>query len=162
MKEHLGYIRNKKTSEPTGQHFNLPGHDISMLRASVFKVCKSQSRVYREHREEHFIQAFQTKLRIESNSLARCTSNILLIKFICSIMLLLFSLFCFLSSLAECHESFCKIYFFYLADLPWAQPGTASNIEKLCSSSKQASQKVLKECKLKNPPPPPVYKNSTF
>ena len=83
MKEDLGYIRNKKTSEPTGQHFNFPGHDISMFRASVFEVCKSQSRVYREHREEHFIQAFQTKLRIESNSLARCTSNILLIKFIC-------------------------------------------------------------------------------
>ena len=63
MKEHLGYIRNKKTSKPTGQHFNLPGHDISMFRASILEVCKSQSRVYREHREEHFIQAFQTKLR---------------------------------------------------------------------------------------------------
>ena len=63
MKEHLGYIRNKKISEPTGQHFNLPGHDISMFRASILEVCKSERRVYREHREEHFIQAFQTKLK---------------------------------------------------------------------------------------------------
>jgi len=82
MKENLGYIRNKKISEPTGQHFKLPGHDISMFRASILEVCKSERRVYREHREENFIQAFQTKLK-GMNSLARCTSNFLLINFIC-------------------------------------------------------------------------------
>ena len=63
IKEHLGYIRNSKISEPTGSHFNLPGHDISMLQVSILEKCKLESKVYRETREEFFIQKFQTKFK---------------------------------------------------------------------------------------------------
>ena len=61
IKEHLSYVRNNKISEPTGFHFNLPGHDISMLRATVLAQCKFNSRIFRETREEFFINKFQTK-----------------------------------------------------------------------------------------------------
>ena len=63
IREHLGYIRNFKTSEPTGSHFNLPGHNISMLKASIIEQCKFDSKMYRETREEFFIQKFQTKFK---------------------------------------------------------------------------------------------------
>ena len=61
LKEHLSYVRNKKTSEPTGFHFNQPGHKISHLRATILEICNSNSKIYRETREELFIQNFQTK-----------------------------------------------------------------------------------------------------
>ena len=35
----LGYVRNSKLNEPTGLHFNLPGHKISMLKASILEKC---------------------------------------------------------------------------------------------------------------------------
>ena len=37
MKEHLGYINNFKFSEPTGKHFNLPNHDISMFKCIDYR-----------------------------------------------------------------------------------------------------------------------------
>ena len=63
IREHLGYIRNNKISEPTGLHFNLPGHNISMFKASIIEKCKFDSRMYRETREEWYIQKFQTKFK---------------------------------------------------------------------------------------------------
>ena len=45
ISEHLGYIQNSKITEPTGAHFNLPGHNISMLRASVIQKCKFESTI---------------------------------------------------------------------------------------------------------------------
>ena len=63
IREHLGYIRNNKISEPTGLHFNLPGHNISMFKASIIEKCKFDSRMYRETREEWCIQKFQTKFK---------------------------------------------------------------------------------------------------
>ena len=64
MKEHLRYIKNKMLTEPTGLHFNLPGHDMSMFTFTVLEKCPSiSSRSYREEREEHFIKLFQTKFK---------------------------------------------------------------------------------------------------
>ena len=37
MKEHIGYIKGKKLTEPTGLHFNLPGHNLSMFQASIIE-----------------------------------------------------------------------------------------------------------------------------
>ena len=61
FKEHLGYARNK-TKDPTGQHFNLPGHNISHMEISILEKVYSQSRAVREARESFYIQEFQTEL----------------------------------------------------------------------------------------------------
>ena len=53
LKEHLGYVRNSKLNEPTGEtglHFNLPGHNISMLKASILEKCFHSSTTYRKQR----------------------------------------------------------------------------------------------------------------
>ena len=63
MQEHLGYIRNKKMTEPTGKHFNQPGHNISMFSCSILEKCQIGSKTYRETKEEHFIKLFQTKFK---------------------------------------------------------------------------------------------------
>ena len=63
IKEHLRYVSNKVLTEPTGRHFNLPGHDISMLRFSVIEKCSTVSRMFREEREEKFIKLFHTKFK---------------------------------------------------------------------------------------------------
>jgi peptide-methionine (R)-S-oxide reductase len=63
MQEHLGYINNFKFTEPTGKHFNLPNHDISMFKCSIIEKCTMNSKVYRENREENFIKLFQTKFK---------------------------------------------------------------------------------------------------
>ena len=63
LKEHLGYVRNSKLNEPTGLHFNLPGHNIYMLKASILKKCFHSSTTYRKQREEFLFQAFQTKFK---------------------------------------------------------------------------------------------------
>ena len=57
--EHLGYVRNK-TKEPTGQHFNLPGHNVSHMEISIIEKVYSQSRAMKV--ESYFIQEFQTEL----------------------------------------------------------------------------------------------------
>ena len=61
FKEHLGYARNK-TKDPTGQHFNLPGQNISHMEISILEKVYSQSRAVREARESFYIQEFQTEL----------------------------------------------------------------------------------------------------
>lgn len=63
FREHMGYVRNKKLNEPTGMHFNLPGHDISMMKAAIIEKCSYSTTTYRKQREEFFIQAFQTKYK---------------------------------------------------------------------------------------------------
>ena len=63
MKEHIGYIKGKKLTEPTGLHFNLPGHNLSMFQASIIEKCNHDSRAFRERREEEFIKHFQTKFK---------------------------------------------------------------------------------------------------
>ena len=60
LKEHLGYIRTKKLEQPTGAHFNLPGHSISNLKAVVLERCKENSATYRKLRESHLINRFKS------------------------------------------------------------------------------------------------------
>ena len=50
-------------NEPTGLHFNLPGHNISIIMASILEECFHSTTTYRKQREEFFIQAFQTKFK---------------------------------------------------------------------------------------------------
>ena len=63
IKEHLRYVKNNSLSEPTGLHFNLPGHDFSMLKFTVLERCTFDSRMFREEREENFIKLFHTKFK---------------------------------------------------------------------------------------------------
>ena len=38
VREHIGYIRNLHTNKPTGEHFNLPGHELTgHLKVSVLE-----------------------------------------------------------------------------------------------------------------------------
>ena len=62
LKEHLGYIRAKNLDQPTGAHFNQPGHSISNLRAVVLEKCKEVSPTYRKLRESYLINNFKTML----------------------------------------------------------------------------------------------------
>ena len=60
LKEHLGYIRAKNLDQPTGAHFNQPGHSISNLKAVVLEKCKEVSPTYRKLRESYLINKFNT------------------------------------------------------------------------------------------------------
>ena len=60
--EHLGYVRNK-TDDPTGIHFNLPGHNLSHMEVSVLEKVYTNNRAYREQRESMWIRDFQTEVK---------------------------------------------------------------------------------------------------
>ena len=60
--EHLGYVRNK-TDDPTGIHFNLPGHNLNHMEVSVLEKVFTNNRAYREQRESMWIRDFQTEVR---------------------------------------------------------------------------------------------------
>ena len=40
VREHIGQIRNLHTNQPTGEHFNLPGHELQHLKVSVLYSIK--------------------------------------------------------------------------------------------------------------------------
>ena len=59
--DHLGYVRNNKLNEPTGKHFNLPGHNITMMQISILEKVWSSSDALRKERETMYINKFQSK-----------------------------------------------------------------------------------------------------
>ena len=61
--EHLGYVRKQDFSQPTGQHFNLPGHSLSNMKISILEHCGFNSDMYRKTREEYFINKFSAKYK---------------------------------------------------------------------------------------------------
>ena len=60
--EHLGYVRNK-TNDPTGVHFNLPGHNSSHMEVSVLEKVYVRSKAIREARESLWIREFESEIR---------------------------------------------------------------------------------------------------
>ena len=64
--QHLGYIKNfhnhtaaVKRIEPTGQHFNGPGHQgIRDVQISILEKVHSKSKAVREERESMYIRLF--------------------------------------------------------------------------------------------------------
>ena len=60
LSEHLGYIRSKTLSQPTGLHFNLPGHSASDMKGTIIEHCGDKSKTYRKLRESFFINQFNT------------------------------------------------------------------------------------------------------
>jgi hypothetical protein len=61
--QHIGYVKKPDLLQPTGAHFNLPGHDVSHMKISVIEQCNVNSRMYRQTRESHFINMFNTKYK---------------------------------------------------------------------------------------------------
>ena len=63
VREHIGYIRNLHTNQPTGEHFNLPGHELFHLKASVLEKVWDLVRSLLKVRESKYIRDFMTELR---------------------------------------------------------------------------------------------------
>ena len=58
--EHLGYIKSDKLSEPSGEHFNLPGHQLSDIEGMVLEKVRSNNPYILRAREELLIQKFDS------------------------------------------------------------------------------------------------------
>ena len=63
LADHIGYIRSERLDQPVGQHFNLPGHNLGHLEATIIEKCKLNSPLYRKTREAHFINIFASKYK---------------------------------------------------------------------------------------------------
>ena len=63
ISEHLGYVKNKKSTKATGEHFNLKGHKQSDLQVSIVEKLNSTSEQFRKQREKMYIQKFNTKYK---------------------------------------------------------------------------------------------------
>ena len=63
IKQHVGYVRNKKLDQATGEHFNLPGHSINDFSVTVvMKIYSSDDRM-RKQKEHELINSMGTKHR---------------------------------------------------------------------------------------------------
>ena len=56
--EHLGYIKSDKISEPSGEHFNLPGHQLSDIEGLILEKVRNGNPFILRAREELLIQKF--------------------------------------------------------------------------------------------------------
>ena len=62
IQEHLGYIRNSKLNQATGEHFNLDGHFIFDMKVTVIEKLHKTDRATREIRESMYIRDFHSEL----------------------------------------------------------------------------------------------------
>ena len=60
LADHRGYLINKHTNQATGLHFNLPGHSLGVVSATVIDIVKKNDIIYRKEREEYHIRRFNT------------------------------------------------------------------------------------------------------
>ena len=60
FREHIGYVKSANLTQPTGNHFNLPGHTLSNMKVTVLEKCKENNPTYRKIRESYFINQFNT------------------------------------------------------------------------------------------------------
>ena len=58
--EHLGYIGNEKSEEPSRLHFNLPGHSKHDLQAIGLEQVRSEDPFIIKAREHKYIQLFDS------------------------------------------------------------------------------------------------------
>ena len=56
--EHLGYIKSDKFTEPSGEHFNLPGHSLHDIEGLVLEKVRSSDPFVLRARETLLIQNF--------------------------------------------------------------------------------------------------------
>ena len=58
--EHKGYIQNHMLDKATGEHFNMPGHDINCMKVSIIEKVRKLCVQYRKEREKYFIRKFNS------------------------------------------------------------------------------------------------------
>ena len=61
--EHLGYIGNEKSEEPSRLHFSLPGHSKHDLQALGIEQVRSKDPFVIKAREHKYIQLFDSYRR---------------------------------------------------------------------------------------------------
>ena len=63
VREHIGFIRNLHRNQSTGEHFNLPGHELYHLKVSVLEKVWDLGRSSLQIRESKYIRDFMTEIR---------------------------------------------------------------------------------------------------
>ena len=63
ISEHRGYIFNSVTSKTTGEHFNLPGHNLSHMEVTILEKIRNFDAQFRKQREQMWIEKFNTKYK---------------------------------------------------------------------------------------------------
>ena len=58
--QHRDYVTNKVLNQPTGAHFNLPGHSLANLNITILEQAKRNNEQYRKERESYFIRKLNT------------------------------------------------------------------------------------------------------
>ena len=58
--EHRDYVKSENLNEPSGQHFNLPGHTVADIKGLVIEKVKSNDPFILKAREHHLIKTFDT------------------------------------------------------------------------------------------------------
>ena len=58
--KHIGYVKNKNISKAMGEHFNLPGHNLSNMKFTIIEKVKSLEPLYGREREKYHIRKFNT------------------------------------------------------------------------------------------------------
>ena len=66
--DHRGYINNNVTSQPTGLHFNEPGHKLSDLTVTILEQVKRLDTKYRKNKKNTSLK----KLIHFTNGLTKC------------------------------------------------------------------------------------------
>ena len=60
LADHRGYVTSKVVTQPTGAHFNLPGHSEANLRVTILEEVKKKCSLYRKEREKFYIKKLNT------------------------------------------------------------------------------------------------------
>ena len=61
--EHRGYISNSIKSKTTGEHFNLPGHNLAHMEVTILEKIRNMDPQFRKQREQMWIEKFNTKYK---------------------------------------------------------------------------------------------------
>ena len=60
MKEHVDYVKRLFPTQATGQHFNMPGHDLSNMTVTILEKVTKYDDSYRQEREKLLFRKFNT------------------------------------------------------------------------------------------------------
>ena len=61
--QHIGYVRGMNLTQPTGLHFNSPGHTLDMMGVTILEKCCFPLESYRKEREREYIRFFNSKVK---------------------------------------------------------------------------------------------------
>ena len=61
--EHRGYVTRKATHKATGEHYNLPGHQMADMQVTILEKILNTDPQFRKTREKMWIERFNTKYK---------------------------------------------------------------------------------------------------